>query len=380
MQKKSLILIFVFFTSYVFSQSYENYKKLVDTTLSSSYLGYNKNISITVPKDWQQNNNHTYPLTIIFDKQNKRSHQFIINTIDYLTISDQMPSTIIVSIASDRMKRTKETLHKKTNSIGQAKENELFIFNELIPLLEQKYKANKFRLLIGHSRYGYLTTYLFEKRLTELNAVISLSPFFTTQKNVNLADSILKVNSYKGNHTKYYRYGIGNDYPDEFKVMEASLKLVDHPLINTKGVLFKDAYHNTTPALIIPSALYEVFEYWSHQIHQFFDISNKDIHQLAIASKNIKNHYGQQLRPSIGVLNGKGWEFYNDKEYKKAITIWEILMDEYPSFSEGLLNIMWAKEELKLNTEDIKIRLMNSLKNSEFYSEAEKKEILKEIE
>ena len=182
MPKKILILLFLFCSIQLFSQKYESYKKLTDTTISSLNLGYNKNISVIVPKDWQQNLEKTYPLTIIFDRQNKRSNQFIINTIDYLTINDQMPASIIVSVDSEQMKRTKETLHRKTNPSGMAEENELFIFNELIPFIEKNYKASKFRVLIGHSRYGYLTTYLFEKRLNQLNGIISLSPFFTTQK------------------------------------------------------------------------------------------------------------------------------------------------------------------------------------------------------
>lgn len=380
MKKNSLIVVFLLLTNYILSQNYESYKKIADTTIASKYLGYNKNIAVIVPKDWQQNIEKKYPLTIIFDKQNKRSHQFIINTIDYLTINDQMPASIIVSVASEQIKRTKETLHKKTNSIGMAEENELFIFNELMPFIEKNYKANRFRVLIGHSRYGYLTTYLFEKRLNELNAVISLSPFFTTQKNINLANSIKNVNSYTGKSIKYYRYGIGNDYPEEFKIMEQSLQSLDHKFINAKGVLFQEAYHNTTPGLIIPTALYEIFEYWSSQINHFFDISNNDINQLVVASQNIKNHYGQELSPSIGILNGKGWEFFNDKEYNKAITTWEILMKEYPNFSEGLLNIYWAQQELKLDTKITVNKLIENLEQSAFYSESEKKEILKEVE
>lgn len=380
MSKKILIPLFLLCSIQIFSQKYEGYKKLTDTTIYSLNLRYNKNISIIVPKDWQYNIEKTYPLTIIFDRQNKRSNQYIINTIDYLTINDQMPASIIVSVDSEQIKRTKETLHKKTNAAGMADKNELFIFNELIPFIERNYKASKFRVLIGHSRYGYLTTYLFEKRLNQLNAVISLSPFFTTQKNMNLADSIVKVNSFNGKQTKYYRYGIGNDYPIEFEIMNQALKSIDNKFINTKGILLPEAYHNVTPGLIAPLAIYEVFEYWSKQLNLFFDISNKNINQLKIASKNIENHYGEKLRPSIGILNGKGWEFYNDKQYQKAITIWEILLTEYPNFSEGYLNIIWAKEELKLDTELTKERLIKNLNNSEFYTKSEKKKILKEIE
>ncbi|PQJ82821.1 alpha/beta hydrolase-fold protein [Polaribacter glomeratus] len=379
MKKLTFIILFLIFTESILSQNYESYKKLIDTTIFSSHLGYTKDISIIVPKHWQKDIDKTYPLTIIFDKQNTRSHEFIINTIDYLTINDQIPSTIIVSVKSDTMKRTRETLHKATSFDGQAEENELFIFNELIPLIEEKYKASKFRMFIGHSRYGYLTTYLFEKRLKDLNAVISLSPFFTTQKNINLSDSIIAVNSYNGKFTKYYRYGIGNDFPDEFKLMEKSLKFINNKLIDAKGVLFQEAHHNSTPGLIAPTALYDVFEYWSNQVNNFFSIRNKDVNQLTIASQNIKNHYGQELRASIGILNGKGWEFFNDKQFEKAIVVWEILLNEYPNFSEGFLNIIWAQEELNLDTKTTLKKLIKSLNNSEFYSESEKKEILKEL-
>jgi len=55
MKKLRLILILLLFSNYIFSQNYENYKILVDTSLSSSPLEYHKKISVIVPKDWQQN-------------------------------------------------------------------------------------------------------------------------------------------------------------------------------------------------------------------------------------------------------------------------------------------------------------------------------------
>ena len=49
---------------------------------------------------------------------------------------------------------------------------------------------------------------------------------------------------------------------------------------------------------------------------------------------------------SLGILNGKGWYFYNEKEYEKAIEAWKILIDSYPNFSEGYLYIMDAQIQL----------------------------------
>jgi enterochelin esterase-like enzyme len=71
-------------------------------------LGYEKKISIILPDNWQNNNQKKYPLIIVFDRQNYRSHNHIINTIDYLTASDQMRRSIIISIESDNSKRINE--------------------------------------------------------------------------------------------------------------------------------------------------------------------------------------------------------------------------------------------------------------------------------
>lgn len=190
-QKRIIWIIFLgFLTSNLFGQNYESYKKLEDTTLTSKHLGFDKDITITVPVAWRKDLHREFPLIIVFDRQNQRSHNYILNTIDYLTSNGQMPSSIIISVESEQKYRYLETLHKATNEKGVAIENEIFLFEELIPLVENEYIASSFRLFIGHSRYGYFTSSLFFSRLNELNGVISISPFFTTQKKVNQTDSI----------------------------------------------------------------------------------------------------------------------------------------------------------------------------------------------
>lgn len=77
----------------VSAQQYERYKKLTDTTWVSSHLGFEKSISVTVPIEWQRGIDNDFPLVVIFDRQNSRSHDYIIRTIDYLTSNEQMPSS-----------------------------------------------------------------------------------------------------------------------------------------------------------------------------------------------------------------------------------------------------------------------------------------------
>lgn len=381
MKRQLFILIMVtgILTNNLFGQDYERYKKLVDTTLSSKYLGFEKHLTITVPIEWQKDINRDFPLIVVFDRQNQRSQNYIINTIDYLTSNEQMPASIIISIASTQEYRYLETSYKASVIDGLAFANEQFIFEELIPLAENHYHANSFRLFIGHSRYGYFTSSLLVSRTNELNGVISISPFFE-QKNVALTDSLaaLKPQSFKAR--KYYRFGIGNDFPSDFVKMDAVIKSFDHPLLDTKGYFFKEADHNTTPGLTIGIALYEIFETWSYIQSKYIADEQKELNVLKALEQEIYTNYGSNLEFSLGILNGKGWYFFNEKQYEMAIEAWEIMMKSYPNFSEGYLNIINAQIQLKQDYSETARRFYESIEGSQIYSEEEKEALKQELE
>lgn len=360
-------------------REYESYKKLLDTILVSSNLGYNKNVTITVPLEWQRNLNREFPLIIVFDGQNQRNTNYILNTIDYLTSIGQIPSSVIISIESESELRTYETLHPISNKKGLALKNEKFVFEELITLAEKKYKASSFRLLIGHSRYAYFTTSLLFSRIDELNGIISLSPFYH-QKNVNLLDSIIQIENQSLPSRKYYRFGMGNDFLSYYFEMNSTLKHLNNPLFDAKGIVFKEADHLVTPGLIIGGALYEIFEYWAERQSIYFSSEQSNLSMFNSLEENIFTNYGSQLIFSLGKLNEKGWIFYDEKEYEKAIEAWEILMKYYPNFSEGYLSILDAQIQLKQDFSNTIEKFNNSLTKSNIYSKEEKVELVLKLE
>lgn len=379
-KKSVLFLIFIFLGSILSSQSYERYKKLKDSAVNSKHLGFTKKISVLVPIEWQDDLKNNFPLIIVFDSQNKRSHNYIIQTIDYITSTEQMPSSVIISVESEQRHRYSETQYKISDSNGLASENEKFIFEELIPLAEKDYKASSFRTLIGHSRYGYFTTSLFCSRVNDLNAVISMSPFFF-QKNVDLTESIKKMYNLSYQSKKYYRFGIGNDFREDFLKMDSTTnKHIQNSLLDIKGYDFKAADHNATPGLMINTALYEIFERWSAIQAKYSTTQQKDVNIITSLEKEIIANYGSRLNFSIGVLNGKGWHFYNEKQYAKAIQAWQILMDSYPNFSEGYLQIIKAQIQLKQNYFETVTNFKKSLVKSQFYTEKEKQELTVELQ
>lgn len=378
-----MIVFAVGFLTIAHGQTYERYKHLADTTLRSTNLEYHKKLSITVPREYQKDIDFKFPLIIVFDLHLERMQGYTLHTIDYLTSTLSMPPSIIISVASgEGINRRNETNLTISDVQALGAQNEQFIFDELIPFAQEQLNTSRFRLLIGHSRYGYFTTHLLSERLTDLNAVISMSPFFV-QKNVNLVDSLAaRLQTTNLPHHVYYRFAIGNDYPDDFALMESAMSKgqLQHTQFNIKGVLFKEAYHNSTPGLIIAESLYDIFEYWAKNQNEYFTYGKDNISILPQLQDSIYDHYGEYLPFSMTALNGKGWEFFGEKKYAKAIDIWKVLLEQYPNLAEFYLYIASAQKELNQPYDRTLEKFLKLLKVSHVYSADEKDELLQELE
>ncbi len=384
---KSFTLAFVlyltaclFLSTPLFAQDYERYHPTKNTLLDSKHLGYSKAISITLPREAAPDSNQKYPLILIFDQQNQRSFNYILQTIDYLTSNEQIPASVIVGITSSMDKRYVETQWQISDSAGVADKNEDFIFKELIPLLKSNYYAGDFLLLTGHSRYGFFTSALLAKHPELIDAVISISPFYQ-QANMNVLDSIEAT--FSESHLKqksYYRFGMGNDFPEDYQAMQHLLANHQLTMLDAKGYLFPYADHNVTPGLMIGNALYDIFSYWSNIQNQYISNSELTATQMTGLMDSIQANYGAHIPFSLGVLNGKGWAFYGTEDYHQAIDAWEILLQSYPGFSEAYLFIAFARKELNLDFKTYVDKFRENLKHTKFYTAEEKKELLREYD
>lgn len=381
-----VILITIFclpFTKYCSGQALERYHTLKDTSLISKNLGYKKHIQITVPVEYQENLPQSFPLIVIFDMQNQRQYQYILKAIDFLTANEQIPSAVIVGVeAGSGSRRYRETQLKVSDTSGMGEKNAAYIFNELIPLLRGSFKASPFTMLIGHSRYGFLTTYLLAKHPQELNAVVSISPFMQ-QPNFNLTSTLtLEIKKNEPRHMVYYRYAMGNDYPDDYKQLTNELKAPDFKPknFNADGWWFPQADHNTTPALTITRALYEIFEYWYSCQKQYIDDGNKNVGSIDELKQKIKTHYGTSLSFSLGILNGKGYAFYNKADYANAILAWRQLVSQYPNFVQGYINIAKCQKTLGESTEQTISEFKANIQQSSIFNAEQKGSLLKETE
>lgn len=162
--------------------------------------------------------------------------------------------------------------------------------------------------------------------------------------------------------------------------MDSVINLISNSELDAKGFLFKEADHNVTPGLTIGISLYEIFENWSNIQAKYFSNDQKDLNIINSLEEEIIINYGNRLEFSLGILNGKGWYFYNEKEYEKAIEAWELLIKSYPNFSEVYLYIIDAQIQLNQDFSETIKEFNKSLAKSDIYSENEQKELIKELE
>lgn len=328
------------------SEYYQNPK---DTVLSSRFLGTQKSITVILPKSFSKSRSTKFPLIIVFDRQNKRNFRQAFEDINYLVSFDEMPEAVVIGISTDNNQRFFET--SLLASAEQARGEKLirFLFEELIPWASSALNCGSNRVLIGHSRFGYFSSYILANQLPHLTAVVSLSPFFV-QPHVNVTDSLVSsLSTRQWHHTVYYRFVTGDSATDtnEFSLMQSALSRARVPeSFNWKGTAFYNARHMAVPGLgLMPSQL-EIFDYWSDatiKMLQTEALFTPEVYQQF--KQQMKRHYGDSLGLGLSVLNGIGYKFYNKQQYEAARTAWQILLQEYPMFAAASISIAKSYEQ-----------------------------------
>ena len=310
------LIYFILFSCFSFSVAGQSpsqyYQASIDTVVKSKFLNENKNITVILPKSFSKSKATKFPLIIVFDRQNKKIFRQVYESINYLVSFSEMPECVIVGVTTDDNKRTLETLLSASSKNGYGEKNGNFIFDELIPFVKKEYNVNDCKVLIGHSRYGYLTSYLLSKYLSDLTAVISCSPFFL-EPNVNLVDSLKsKLLKEPLKHPFYYRiiYGDTATETNQLAVMKNFLNEVNLiQYFNWKDLAFPKANHMAVPGLGVMPSLLDIFDFWSNESKKVLsDEKEIDFNKTEYASflQKMATHYGDKIGLGLNDLNGIG--------------------------------------------------------------------------
>jgi len=230
--------------------------------IPSAKLGENRKITVALPGSFESSPDKKYPLLILLDGDYMLDP--FAGALSYSTYWQDLPEVIIVGITQNaRGERDFDCYSNPESGLPEAKGQQFyeFIAQEVIPLMEEKYRAAPFRIIAGHGlTAGYLNFFLYKDKPL-FSAYISMSPEFATdmEARVPLRLSVMKKPIF------YYLASADGDLSRLKKKAQAlneSISALQNPMIRYKFDEIRGASHYSLVPSAIPSALYHIFNYY----------------------------------------------------------------------------------------------------------------------
>lgn len=157
-------------------------------SLYSELMQEERKLDIHLPQNYDTTKK-TYPVLYLLDSYYNFKH--VVGTVEYLILNRKIPDLIIVGIRNTNRSRD---LTPDASEIGEYHQKRLgttagadaflsFIEKELIPHIEDNYRASPYRILEGHSLGGLFCVYtIFQKpELFSSHLIISPSLWYTNK-------------------------------------------------------------------------------------------------------------------------------------------------------------------------------------------------------
>ena len=331
----------------LYGQSYYSYTN-EQLKIESNYLKDSIDCNLQLPETFKYSSKTTkYPVIIIFDSQHEKTYPHIVNSIDMLTNESQMPESIIIGIPFNRYNRTYLTSNnnKKNDTLAGIKRTELFLFKELIPLLKEKYKANDFLIIIGHSRTAFLANYLMYEQSDNIDVTISLSGFYSDKplSVQKMEDFFLDSSNFQNKLKYYFTAGTTSEektYLEEFNTMSTFLENSTTP----KNLVWKfqqteNSNHMTNYWLSVSPILINVFANYNEILNSWFEtkLRNDSLKKPIAVFKNdligTSEKLNFKINPSLTQIFSIASSYYYEmKDYKTAIDFILLGKEYYPEY------------------------------------------------
>ena len=251
--KKTIVFFLLLFLAFNTSIAQVKYE-----TIQSSKLGEERQIKIQLPRGYNADDDKTYPLFIVLDGD--YMFEAVAGNVDYHSYWEDMPESIVVGI-NQLDKRFDDCMYSEQNSLPIETGAAFFEFigMELVPYIENTYKAGNFRVAVGHGETANFINYYLLKPQPLFQAYISISPELAP----NMIDYLPEVLSKIQSKTFYYLANTNNDVKSIKRMTEAlntDINAIDNKNVVYNFDSFDGPSHYSVPTHAIPSAIESIFQ------------------------------------------------------------------------------------------------------------------------
>jgi len=326
-------------------------------TINSEILGEERGIIVYTPFSYTETK-QTYPVMYLLDGDAHFHHASGI--VQFMSSRGLMPEMIVVAIQNvDRTRDFSPTRVAGQPNTGGADNFMHFLSDELIPLVEKKFRANPYRILTGHSFGGEFAVFALLNEPDLFDAYIAISPYLMYDNNYMVKEARAKLRSnYPGGVMFYMTVG---DEPNYFEPLGAFETIIEEksPVgFEFKYVKMPDENHGSIPHMSIYKGLEWIYSGWGipdGKINDGLDAINQ--HYADLSKK-----YGYEIKSPEYVLNLLGYAYLQNEEFEDAIRVFQENVKRYPessnvydSLGEAFENNNQFKEALKSYKKAVKI-------------------------
>ena len=245
----TFLLLFLVANSIIAQTIYEEF--------DSFKLNEIRQIKIQLPRNYEENEDKTYPLFIVLDGD--YLFEVVAGNVDYYSYWEDMPEAIIVGI-NQVEKRDQDCYYSEQNSlpIETGARFYEFIGMELIPHLIGNYRLADFRVAVGHGETANFINYFLLKNQPIFNAYINVSPFLAPDMLDYIPERLQKIEK----KIFYYLASSSNDIKaikEDSNALNSSLSTIENKNLNYTFDNFEGPSHYSNPAHALPNALESIF-------------------------------------------------------------------------------------------------------------------------
>ena len=307
----------------------EKYNKV--HTFTSDAFGVERTVRVYLPKRYFKDTTTQFAVTYVLDAQSDEFWDMAKGNIGYLVRSYEVIPMIVVGISSPN--RYKD-FTPPANKLLTHFEKEVF------PLIQENYRVNDFKTIIGHSWAGSFMGYtLFSEYFDLFDAYINISPSFQYKRNALFpkADSVLQ---HRKVFQKYVYASVGDLGGIEFYIdkalhkMDSLVQQYPNPTLQWDFEIFDKADHWSTVIPAMNQGLMGMSRNYmidhSH-IQQFIATApNRIYEQIQDFYKKQQTNLGYTHTPSPIYIRFLADDYRDEEQYDTALQIYQWAIAEAP--------------------------------------------------
>ena len=343
---KVFLVFFILFQLQAVGQNTSTYVIGTSQTIQSKILNEERTYFLELPESYKTSLKE-YPILVLLDGEvTYHSHSGILKQ---MVQGGQIPEMIIVAITNvDRVRDFTPTNYLTNLNGSSAAENQKtsggstqflrFLEEELLPEIEENYRTNAFKTLVGISHGGLLVGSSYLSKASSFNGFVSMDPSFWWDdqyivKQISSTDleQIKNKRIYVSTADKFENF---DRIPGVFKANINAHELFNTTLKN-KGILpsnieleyFKEENHWTVALM----SLYHGMQF----IYKGLTMENMSSSSIEEIIAYYKTNYNGAFLPPENDINSIGYEHLRKENHKEALAFFTFNTTNYPSSSNA---------------------------------------------